>query len=223
MSYWTVKRENQPVTAGLARTLKEDGSLELEAWACNMTLDSIPVNYRIRAWNVRTGQTVWTHSVLATVELSPSQSTELWKVKLDSALGVETNWTELVFAVYLFSADEETLATQGEDDHMLARHVNFHEPLKDVPFGMQEDRITAKLVQRERRTFLELQSLVPTKGIYCDFEDDSTVEWEDNCVDIVPGEASKLYMTGLKNEPGKSVRVYWLGETSWQSQVIILG
>ncbi|KAL3452127.1 glycoside hydrolase superfamily [Aspergillus insuetus] len=223
MSYWTVKRENQPVTAGLARTLKEDGSLELEAWACNMTLELIPVNYRIRAWNVRTGQTVWTHSVLATVELSPNQTTELWKVQLDAALGIEANWTELVLAVYLFSAEEETLTTQGKDDHMLARHVNFHEPLKDVPFGTQEDRVTTKLVEEEGSTFLELQSLVPTKGVYCDFEDDSTVGWEDNCVDIVPGEPSKLYMTRFRNEPGKSVRVYWLGETSWQSRVITLG
>ncbi|KAL2833555.1 glycoside hydrolase superfamily [Aspergillus pseudoustus] len=214
MAYWTVKRENQPVTVGIDRIAKENGSLELEAWACNMTLESIPINYQIRAWNVRTGQTVWAHSVLATVELASNRSTELWKVQLDSSLGVQSNWAELVFAIYLLSAEEGSPTSDQDDDgRMLARYVNFHEPLKEVPFGTQEDRVTAKLVEEDERSFLELRSSVPTKGVYCDFEDDnSMVEWEDNCVDIVPGEVSKLYMTGLKREPGNSLSMKWADE-----------
>ncbi|KAL2809596.1 glycoside hydrolase superfamily [Aspergillus granulosus] len=207
MAYWAVKRENQPVTVGLERTSKENDSLELEAWVCNMTLHPIPVNYRVRAWNVRTGQTVWTHSVLATVNLAANRSTELWKVQLNPSLGVESKWTELVFSIHLFSVVEETPTSEtSEDGRMLARHVNFHQPLKEVPFGTQEDRVTVKLVKEKGRSLLELRSLVPTKGVYCDFEDDSsTVEWEDNCVDIVPGEASKLYMTGFQHGPGQSL------------------
>ncbi|KAL3455421.1 glycoside hydrolase superfamily [Aspergillus heterothallicus] len=224
MAYWTVKRENQPVTVGLARISKEGDSLELEAWACNMTLHPIPINYRVRAWNVQTGETVWTHTVLATIELGPNRSTELWKVHLDPIIGVQSRWNEIVFGIYLLSAEEESGdSEEASASRMLARHVNFHEPLKEVPSGTQEDRITVRLVEEEENSFLELSSQVPTKGVYCDFEDDDcTVEWEDNCVDIVPGESSKLRMRGFKGGPGKSVRVYWLGQASWQSQVISL-
>jgi beta-mannosidase len=145
---------------------------------------------------------------------------------LDSALGggAQSKWSELVFAVYLFPASEESSANERElDGLVIARHVNFHEPLKEVPFGTQEERVTAKLVQQGSGSFLELRTSVPTKGVYCDFEEDLAAEWADNGVDLVPGEATKLDVKGLKVEEGKSVRLYWLGEAGWQSQVIVLG
>ncbi|KAL4862802.1 hypothetical protein BDV12DRAFT_190150 [Aspergillus spectabilis] len=202
MAYWAIKRENRPITSGLARTLNGD-SLELEAWACNMTLHSVYVNYRIQAWNVRTGQTVWSYFVAAKIELAPNRSTELGKVQFDSTLGcgADPKWRDLVYAIYLFSAPGESSANVIDpNNRLIARHVNFHEPLKEVPFGTQADRVTVKLAQEGSRFFLELSATVPTKGVYCDFEDDSMVEWDDNGVDLVPGEASKLYMTGFQNE-----------------------
>ncbi|KAL2862520.1 beta-mannosidase [Aspergillus lucknowensis] len=221
MAYWAVKRENQPITAGLARTVKE-GVLELEVWACNMTLHSIQVTYRVQAWNARTAQRVWSHFVSAKNDLTSNRSTELGKVQLNAAPGGgESTWSELVFAVHLFSADESG-GHQGLDDRVVARSVNFHEPLKEVPFGTQDNRVTVRLVQQASGSLLELSSPVPTKGVYLDFETGSAVAWDDNGVDLVPGEVHRLHMEGFKSDAHKSVRVYWLGEAGWQSQVIEL-
>lgn len=221
LSYWTVKRENQPITVGLARIVGED-SLELEAWACNMTSRQLSVSYEIQAWHIQTGRNIWTHTVSATIQLEPNRSTELGRTKLDSKLGGEAHpkWNELAFAIHLFTAPESSVGNTTADRNRIARYVNFHEPLKEVPFASEKENITVKL-GGQTGSIIQLSVSVPMKGVYLDFEDGDTVKWDDNGVDLVPGEVVKIGLTGVKYGEQKKLRVYWLGETSWHSQLLL--
>ena len=62
MSFWAVKRENRPITAGLARKTG-DRSFLLDAWATNMTLKGLHVSMHVNAWDVGTGQRHLDHSL----------------------------------------------------------------------------------------------------------------------------------------------------------------
>ncbi|CAL5866023.1 uncharacterized protein PFLUO_LOCUS230 [Penicillium psychrofluorescens] len=218
LAYWTVKRENEPITAGLARVSNDD-SLKLEAWACNMTLHQVCVRYEIQAWHVKTGQKLWAQES-SLIQLGPNRSTELSKIELSSSLGDEKqfNWNELVFSIHLRSASDSS--TAGEKK--IARYVNFHEPLKEVPFSTEEENIKVQLVEEETGPVIELDVSVPMKGVYLDFEDEDRVKWDDNGVDLVPGETLKLGVTGISDKKDRKLRVYWLGETGWQSKVICI-
>ncbi|KAK5991740.1 Beta-mannosidase B [Cladobotryum mycophilum] len=221
LSYWTVKRENQPITAGLARVAKGD-SLELEAWACNMKMHQVDVNYRIQAWHVKTGHTLWTHTVSTKIQLEPNRSTELGRLQLSSQLGgsdAQLNWNELAFAIHLFSAPESLTSDLAAENNSIARYVSFHEPLKEVPFVTEEGKMTVNLCEEKTGSIMELSATVPMKGVFLDFEDEDKIAWDDNGVDLVPGETLKLGVAGLKDGKGRKLRVYWLGETGWQSLV----
>jgi beta-mannosidase len=221
LSYWTVKRENQPITAGLARVSNDD-SLELEAWACNMTIHQVCISYQIQAWHIKTGQNIFTHTVSTNAQLDPNRSTELGKVQLSSGLSGQFNWNELAFAIHIFSANESTAINPAAEKSRIARYVNFHEPLKEVPFASEEGKISVKLSEGPIGLIIQLSVLVPMKGVYLDFEDEDTVEWDDNGLDLVPEEIFKVGVKGVKCAGQKKLRVYWLGDTSWQSQIFVV-
>lgn len=223
LSYWTVKRENQRITAGLARVSNGD-SLELEAWACNMAVHQVCINYQIQAWHVKTGQNIWTHVVSKDVQLDANRSTELGKVQLTSGPsgGAQFKWNELAFAIHLFSAPESSVTNPAAERNRIARYVNFHEPLKEVPFASEEGMITVELAEGHMGSVIQLSVSVPMKGIYLDFEEEDQVDWDDNGLDLVPGEIFKVGVRGLKYGGKKKLRVYWLGATSWESQILVV-
>lgn len=212
LAYWTVKRENQAITADIVRVFNGE-SIILETWACNMTLQQVFVTYEIQAWHVKTSQRLWAQKALSPIQLGPNQSTQMGKIELSSGIGHEKQfkWNELMFSIHLSSAS---------DSSVIARYVNFHEPLKDVPFTTQKDHIKVRLVEHDTGLVVEVTASVPMKGVYLDFEGGHTVKWDDNGVDLVPGETVKLRFEGLSEEKERKLRVYWLGETGWQSKVI---
>ncbi len=222
MAYWALKRENQPITAGLARKYNGD-SLELEAWACNMTMRQLFVTYRIQAWHVRTGKNIWSHTVSAKVTLESNRSTELGKLQLSSGFRDElpVKWNEVTFSIQLFSTSESAIGDISPGQTQIARSINFHEPLKEVPLSNSEGNITIKAVEGQNSVF-ELSAIVPTKGIYLDFEDEDKIEWDDNGLDLVPGESVKVHVSGRKEDHGGKLRVYWLGETGWKSEILVV-
>ncbi|KAH8701559.1 glycoside hydrolase superfamily [Talaromyces proteolyticus] len=136
IAYWAVKRENRLITVALARKFNNDSSLELEAWASNMTLHQLHINYEVQAWHVKTGRKLWNHKVSTSMELPPNRSTELGKIEFSTEMdgGPQYNWNEVVFVIHLFSeADQLPIDESFAETHIIARCVNFHEPLKEVP------------------------------------------------------------------------------------------
>jgi len=194
MAFWAVKRESELITTGIKRN-----DTSFEAWGVNLTLERKIVDVRIKAWDVRSGETVYDNVLVQTFLLEPNRSSEFPTFKIPNSL---TGGNKvLVVASYLV-----------ENGATIARHVNFHEPLKEVPFP-QSKQFSTKVCTVERRTWLELSSTVPMKGVLVEAQGDNTGEvvWEDNGIDLVPGEVTKLYGQGLRAEDERKLSVRWLG------------
>ncbi|KAI7973455.1 hypothetical protein EIK77_000076 [Talaromyces pinophilus] len=213
MGYWTVKRENKPITACLARKYN-DNELQLEAWACNMTLHEVRAKYQIKAYSVRTGQNVFNHIVEAEIFLGPNRSTELGVVTLGPSEA--TDFKDIAVGIYLLPAS--TTTTSGQKlvpSDILARYVSFHEPLKECP--LQKELESLIISFDVSRAVIELQAAVPVKGLLLEFDDDG-ISWDDNGVDLLPGEVIELSVFDWK-ESAKQVTANWLSEEGWQSVV----
>jgi beta-mannosidase len=141
---------------------------------------------------------------------------------LDSTFSNEAHlkWNELAFAIYLYPIPESPGISSVPEKKSLARSINFHEPLKDVPFTTEEGKITIKLVKEDSGWYIDLSVSVPMKCVYLEFEDDEIVAFDDNGLDLVPRETVKLCISPLNSRSERKLRIYWLGETGWQTQVI---
>ncbi|KAH6716657.1 hypothetical protein BKA61DRAFT_718110 [Leptodontidium sp. MPI-SDFR-AT-0119] len=186
MAYWAIKRESKPLTTGIKRN-----SDRFEGWAVNLTLENKIVDVGIKAWDVRTSEVLYDQILLRDFTLPPNRSTEFpdfWVQKLGELQSA------IVVASYL-----------KEKSTVVARHVNFHEPLTEVPFPVSNG-LTTRFVREKSRVWLELTANFPVKGVLAEMtgEPADDVFLDDNGVDLVPGEAVKLRVTGLSvGEEGK--------------------
>jgi beta-mannosidase len=92
-----------------------------EGWASNLSLEKKVVDVQVKAWDVRTGELFHGHIVLKDLVLKANRSTDFPDFKIPSITGAETR--SVVARVYLL-----------ERGVVVASHINFHEPLKEVPF-----------------------------------------------------------------------------------------
>ncbi|KAK2807941.1 hypothetical protein FQN50_005183 [Emmonsiellopsis sp. PD_5] len=221
MAFWGVKRENRPITAGLARNAG-DQSFLLDAWASNMTLKSLRVSVLIKGWDVRTGGEALDHTLHREAYLAANQTTELGKLNLAEVKPrgeCDEKYRNLVFAVYLLPVTSHGL--QSPPAAPIARHVNFYEPLKEIPFQSQPDEVAVKISSNGDRSFVELLARVPVKGVMLEFTGDADAEWDDNGVDLVPDEIMKI---GFASPKGRAdLTVNWLGKDGLQSKTVWLG
>ncbi|KAL8382510.1 hypothetical protein RB595_006338 [Gaeumannomyces hyphopodioides] len=203
LAYFAVKREMAPLTVGITRrehqTARDKHTrvyvervIKLEAWACSLKLEEVTVDVLLRAWNVETGEQTHEEKVAEGLVLQGNRSTELLsrEVPFKSKDGSNTdNSNDLeeagrtVVAVYLVDA-----ATGGQ----LARYVNWPEPLKYLHL-QKPTELAARLVSGG--TVVEISAEVPVKGVALESEDDG-VKFEDNLIDIVPGEVVKVGVKG---------------------------
>ena len=113
----------------------------------------------------------------------------------------ENEEARIVVAAYLFD---------NKDGAQLARYVNWPEPLKYAhlqrPKGVQVEIVGGGEA-------VEVSAEVPIKGVAVEVADDDadTVVWEDNCVDVVPGEKIRLGVKGLKEGDRGRLGVRFLG------------
>jgi beta-mannosidase len=263
MGYWAVKRENRPLTVGLKRVKVADKAngctaaraLMMEAWATNFTLQQKVLDVTARAWDVGTGKQVWEGFLCRAAVLKANQSTELGGFSIPS---VSDDGRSVVVAIYLSSP-----APSADGLHVLARHVNFHEPLKEVPLQPEPAGLEIKICSEDpagaggqrhpgdvlaasrrlsrpadavdwprtiasastsggpsslsdvdgatARTWVHLTAGVPVKGVWVDTNDNQCIEWDDNGVDLVPGETVRLGVRGLEVGEEKRLKVMWLG------------
>jgi beta-mannosidase len=224
MAFYAVKRENKPITTGLARNSEGEVFL-IEAWACNMTLKGVRARVQIKAWDVRSGRIVWDHTLHTDVHLKANQSTELGKIDLTTVqLGtngqsLRDHAKDLAFAIYLLSNESPNGGRIPQSGRLLARHVNFHEPLKEVPFQASEDDLVVNFSSEGGKSFVELRAKVPLKGVFLEFAENKGVLWDDSGVDLVPDEVVRIGVAGIKPNSEQILIIKWLGQKSWQTQV----
>ena len=217
MAYWAVKRENQPLTAGISR-VQSGESTTLEIWGSNLTLEVAKVKVQVKAWDVTSGKEVWSFILHEEFQLLKNRSTELGTIDLATA-GLDAkksgdNYRNLVFAVYLLSPYSAAALSQGSDNAKLvylAHHINFHEPLHEVPLQSTPDGVIFKIVAQAGKIYVQLQASWPMKGALVEAVGDIDIKWDDNGTDLVPGQPTFLGVSGLKVGDENVLKVKWLG------------
>lgn len=195
-AYFTVKREMAPLSIGITRReIKTprskhtqafiDTKVQIEAWGSNLMLEDVHVDCILKAWDLVTGEE--THSEIAGrgIVLPENRSTEILSMdvpvpKRDA--GLENN---TVVAAYLV-----------RDGKQVARYVNWPEPLKYVHL-QKPKHLKAELTADG--SAVEVHAEVPVKGVSLECEDDE-VKFEDNLIDIVPGEVVMVKVSGAKRD-----------------------
>jgi beta-mannosidase len=193
MAYFTVKRDIAPLSLGIERKeIKKprfeftrafiDTEMRFLGWATNVTLEPVVCSLVIKVFELSTGSEVF--SRVETRELAPNVSTELFDLELPKAqLSVEQ---PLIISTCL-----RTLPVDDKEGAVLARCANWPQPYRylnmpkpTLDVGVRGDMITVK-------------SDVPVKGIAFYFEDVDAVEFEDNLLDLVPGDEQVVVANGL--------------------------
>ncbi|KAK3382252.1 glycoside hydrolase family 2 protein [Lasiosphaeria ovina] len=189
-AYFAVKREMAPLSVGIARrehrhprdkyTRVVDTSAQIEVWASNLTLKSLAVDCVVKAWDVETGAETFGEVVASAVALPENRSTEL--AARDVPALRKGDEARAVVAAYLV----------GPAGEQLARYVNWPEPLKHLHL-QKPQRLRAELSADARAVAVSAD--VPVKGVALECDDDA-VRFDDNLVDIVPGEVVTIGVRG---------------------------
>lgn len=193
-AYFTVKREMAPLSVGVARRehrhprdkytrVDVDVRHVIEVWASNLTLRDVAADCVLRAFDVETGEQTHDATAARGVLLRLNRSTEIIAADVPGSAPGRT-----VVAAYLLDADT------GEQ---LARYVNWPEPLKYLHLASRPAGLRAVL--NAGATAVEVSASVPVKGLAVECEDDG-VQFEDNLVDVVPGEVVSIGVRGARRE-----------------------
>lgn len=193
-AYFTVKREMAPLSIGMTRRehrhprdkytrVNIDVSHVIEVWGSNLTLDHVTVDCTLAAFDVETGNETYRETVKRDLTLPENRSTEI--IALDVPGSQSASRT--VVAAYI---------TDKNTGKQLARYVNWPEPLKYLHLQKPKH---LKAVLTAEGTKVEVSAEVPIKGLALECEDDG-VKFDDNLVDIVPGEVVSIGVTGAKKE-----------------------
>ena len=204
MAYFTVKREMAPVSVGITRRehrhprdrytrVHVDVKTQIEVWGSNLTLDDLTVDCVLKAWDVETGEETYNKTVASDLLLPENRSTEV--VALDVPAPKKGDEGRTVVAAYLVD----------KDGKQIARYVNWPEPLKYLHL-QKPKQLKAELTSDF--SAVEISAEVPIKGLAVECEDDE-VQFEDNLVDIVPGEVVTIKVRGAKE--GTKIETRYLG------------
>ncbi|KAK6078935.1 Beta-mannosidase B 2 [Seiridium cupressi] len=191
-AYFTVKREMAPISVGMTRReLKTprdkytrvhiDTKVEIEIWGSNLMLEDLEVDCVVKAWDVETGQETYSKTEVEKLLLPKNQSTEV--VAMNVPVPKKGDEAKTVVASYLI-----------RDGKQIARYVNWPEPLKYLHL-QKPKQLKAEL--SDDTTSVAISAEVPVKGVALECEDDE-IKFEDNLVDIVPGEAVTIAVKGAK-------------------------
>ena len=201
-AYFTVKREMAPVSLGVTRKehlVPKDKhtrayikkTTQIEIWGSNLTLKDVTGDIVVKAFDVITGKETFSKTVKPQFLLPENRSTEV--VAMDVPVTEQDVGEEgrIVVAAYLI-----------EDGKQIARYINWPEPLKYVHL-QKPKQLKAEISSNGK--VVEISSEVPVKGVAVECEDED-VKFGDNLVDVVPGEAVYIAVTGAKKNTKVTVR-----------------
>lgn len=191
-AYYTIKREMAAISCGITRkeysTPKDKYTRvyitkthKIEIWGSNLSLMDMKVDVLVKAWDVVTGKETYSKIVKSGLLLPKNQSTEIVDFEVPVKVKDAGEEGRIVVASYLI-----------EDGKQVSRYINWPEPLKYA--HLQKPKHLTAEVSRDGR-MVEISAEVPVKGVALECEDDDVV-FDDNCVDIVPGEVVSISMKG---------------------------
>ena len=207
LAYFTVKRELAPITIGLKRTMHSIPAdrytrasvkrvHKIEMWASNLTLQRRSVSVQFKAWDVVSGNEIYSKTLHDDFVLEPNRSVEITEFEVPVKRQNTDEEAGIIVAAYLV-----------EGGIQIARYVNWPEPLKYTHL-QKPKKLEIKLSHNAGR--VEISAEVPVKGVALECEDDAVV-FADNCVDIVPGETVVIGVKGLTKGEEDKIGVRYLG------------
>lgn len=206
-AYYTVKREMAPLSIGMTRRehrhprdkytrVDVDVRAVIEVWGSNLTLEDVTVDCVLKAWDVETGRETFSEVVAERLVLPENRSTEILARDVPVEHPGQGEEALTVVAAYVVSRDSGA---------QLARYVNWPEPLKYLHLQKPKQ---LRAVLNQDGTAVEVSAEVPVKGLALECEDD-TVVFDDNLVDIVPGEVVSVGIKGANK--GTVISTRYLG------------
>lgn len=192
MAYFTVKRDIAPLSLGIERKeIKKprfeftrafiDTETRFLGWATNVTLEPVVCSLVIKVFELSTGTEVF--SRVDTRELAPNVSTELFDLELPKAQSSSEEPLIISTCLKTLSVDKEgVVLARCTNWPQPYRYLNMPKPTLDI--SVHGDRITVK-------------SDVPVKGLAFYVEDVDEVDFEDNLLDLVPGDEQVVVANGL--------------------------
>lgn len=204
----------KPITLGIRREIAKNrpndrprnfyeyGSFQsrdvtLSIWGCNSNHVDRQFTLKISAYDIATNWRVDLPE--QEITLGENRSTELWSGKcpeppLDQAYDkVAPSGTVVIHAILI-----------GENGEVVARFSNWPQPYKllDLP----DPGLKLDIGEGEIRVDVER----PAKGVWLSVEgSDEGVEFGDNSLDLFPGDAQVISVTGVD---GRMVMAAWLGK-----------
>nr|WNZ75368.1 hypothetical protein [Trichoderma harzianum] len=201
LAYFVAKRDYAPIIVGCARTTVEHPADEFtrvyvervtsaDVWASNCTTSEAKLTITVAFYSVLDGKLLASKS--EEVTLPPNRSTELQKVKFE-----EKEWG--VKQEFVVAATK--LSKNGD---VLARYVNFPQPLRHLDFSATEVTVTKKEISGSAGSF-EIAVSVNNgvaKGVelMIDTLDPNVADsyvFSDNALDLVPGEEQTVTVTAV--------------------------
>jgi beta-mannosidase len=201
-AFYTVKREMAPISLGVTRkehlTPKDkytrayiDKKTEIEIWGSNLTLKDLKVDVVVKAFDVVTGKETFSKTVKSAFTLPENRSTEITSFAVPVRHPDSDEEGRTVVAAYLY-----------EEGRQIARYINWPEPLKYV--HLQKPKKLEMILSRDGKE-VEVSAEVPIKGVALECDDDG-VRFEDNLVDVVPGEVVVIGVMGANKATEIGVR-----------------
>lgn len=204
-AFYTVKREMAPISLGVTRKthLKPkdkytkayvEKTYEIQIWGSNLTLEEIVADVVVKAFDVKTGEETYSKTIHSAFSLPPNASTEIAAFPVPVKETNKDLENSTVVAAYLVSNGKQ-----------IARYINWPEPLKYVHLQTPKE-LKVELVEGGKS--VEISAEVPIKGVavYCESDE---VVFDDNLVDIVPGETVRIGVKGAKG--GEVITSRYLG------------
>lgn len=207
-AYYVIKRELAPIALGMKRSVqfhaadqesnrRSKSISKIEIWGSNLSVDDRVVDVQLRAWDVIYGEQIFSETLKTGFSLAANRSTEITEIEVPVLQDRnEDEEMRTVVAAYFF-----------EDGKQISRSVNWPEPLKYVPLQKPEK---LRVEVADDSGSLSLSAEIPVKGVVVESEDDNVV-FEDNCVDLVPGELVSIGVKGLKGDASARIGVRYLG------------
>lgn len=195
-AYYTVKREMAPISVGITRREHQkpknkytrvdiEVNTQIEIWASNLMLEDLTADCVIKTWDVETGKETFSKTVSSQQTFAANRSTEI--IALDVPVSQKNAGQEARTVVAAYLSREGT---------QVARYVNWPEPLKYL--HLQKPKHLIVEVSHDGKT-VDISAEVPVKGVALECEDDDVI-FEDNLIDVVPGETVTVTISGATRE-----------------------
>ncbi|KAJ5919123.1 hypothetical protein N7466_010066 [Penicillium verhagenii] len=194
MAYFTVKRDMAPITIGMARTETKapgmkhtrafiNSEVKLEGWVTNMKLSKMRLLLSLQVFALSTGKVLFSKE--ETCELAPNSSSDLFEFAL-SDIETKNKGEPLIVSARLLDPSDNTV---------IARCTNWPQPYRYLHMPQALLRIRAE----NGKVYVKTED-VPVKGLLLYVDDVDSVKFDDNCIDLVPGDEQVIALTGLDNQ-----------------------